>query len=99
MGQSIFTLKHAVSLRLSLSWGLCSNSPRVFYRMLVYVVSHEYRALPRQTHTHTHTQGKTNTSARRLFLGSLVYLPLLLACMVFHRSGEAAAAPYHPVFK
>ena len=51
------------------------------------------------THAHTHTQGKTNTSARRLFLGSLVYLPLLLACMVFHRSGEAAAAPYHPVFK
>jgi protoheme IX farnesyltransferase len=30
--------------------------------------------------------GKTNAAARKLFLGSLVYLPALLACMVLHRS-------------
>jgi len=30
--------------------------------------------------------GKTNTAARRLFLGSLLYLPALLGCMVLHRA-------------
>eukprot|EP00960_Hanusia_phi_P043489 756071-Hanusia_phi.AAC.7 len=29
---------------------------------------------------------KTNSSARKLFLGSLLYLPLLLGFMVYHRA-------------
>lgn len=49
-----------------------------------------------QFHKHgaSGNQGKTNASARKLFLGSLLYLPLLLVCMVFHRSSTPDAAGF-----
>jgi hypothetical protein len=42
--------------------------------------------------------GRTNTAARRLFLASLLYLPVLLGFMCLHRcvavAGADASCPY-----
>ena len=49
-----------------------------------YVKKGSYLYLAYDFHKHgaAGNQGKTNTAARRLFLGSLLYLPLLLGFMV-----------------
>ncbi|KAI1319004.1 Protoheme IX farnesyltransferase, mitochondrial [Mortierella claussenii] len=36
---------------------------------------------------------RDDKSARQLFFGSLIYLPIILALMMFHKKGQAAAGP------
>ena len=94
---TLASMRHCVYLEI-----LCASTP--FLGMADYMFVAEATALNAaflylayQFHAHgaAGNQGQTNSSARKLFLGSLLYLPLLLGCLVFHRSGTAGGTAGH----
>jgi len=94
---TLASMRHCVYLEV-----LCASTPFLGMTDFLFVaeataLNGAFLYLAYQFHAHgaAGNQGKTNASARKLFLGSLLYLPLLLGCMVFHRSGAAGGAAGH----
>ena len=78
------SMRHCIYLQV-----LCSATPLLGMADPLFVVEASvlnavflYLAYDFHKHGAAGNQGKTNTAARRLFLGSLLYLPLLLGFMV-----------------
>jgi len=89
-------LRHCLYLE-----GLCllSASPLLplatpFFALEATVLNAAYGYMAYQLHRAgaSGNAGRTNTAARRLFLASLAYLPLLLGCMCLHRCVAPASA-------
>jgi len=95
---TLAAMRHCVYLEM-----LCAATPFLGMADPIFVaeatmLNGAFLYLAYQFHSHgaNGNQGKTNAAARKLFLGSLLYLPLLLGCMVFHRNGTDGTIPFHP---
>jgi protoheme IX farnesyltransferase len=88
---TVATMRHCIYLEM-----LCVAMPILGMADPIFVaeatvLNGGFLYLAYQFHTHgaSSNQGKTNASARKLFLASLLYLPLLLACMILHRTTDS----------
>jgi len=95
---TLASMRHCIYLEM-----LCAATPFLGMADTMFVaeatvLNGGFLYLAYQFHAHgaSGNQGKTNAAARKLFLGSLLYLPLLLGFMVFHRCGSTGKIPAHP---